>query len=206
MQYDFWWRGALFGFAIAAPVGPIGLLCIQRTLSGGQLRGLVSGLGAATADALYGYVAAFGLTVIAAFLVDQRIWLGVVGGAFLCYLGVRTFLTRPATQAAKGGTSSLVGAYASTLFLTLTNPMTIFSFIAIFAGMGLAGRQGDIGAAAALVLGVFCGSAAWWLLLSGGVALFRSRFTPGALRWVNQVAGVVILGFGVWMLTELLRI
>lgn len=205
MPIDFWWRGALFGFAIAAPVGPIGLLCIQRTLNGGQWPGLVSGLGAATADALYGCVAAFGLTIITTFLVDQRLWLGMVGSAFLCYLGLRTFLARPATQAAKDQSANLLGAYLSTLFLTLTNPMTIFSFIAIFAGMGLASRQGDFGAAAALVLGVFCGSAAWWLLLSGGVALFRSRFTPTALRWVNRTAGVVILGFGVWMLAQLLQ-
>lgn len=205
MAIDFWWRGALFGFAIAAPVGPIGLLCIQRTLNGGQLHGLVSGLGAATADALYGCVAAFGLTVIAAFLVDQRLWLGMVGGAFLCYLGLRTFLTRPAVQTVKDHSANLLGAYLSTLVLTLTNPMTIFSFIAIFAGMGLASQQGDFWAAAALVLGVFWGSAAWWLLLSGSVALFRSRFTPTALGWVNRTAGVVIVGFGVWMLAELLR-
>jgi threonine/homoserine/homoserine lactone efflux protein len=206
MPIDFWWRGALFGFAIAAPVGPIGLLCIQRTLIGGQRHGLISGLGAATADALYGCVAAFGLTVIATFLVDQRLWLGMIGGAFLCYLGLRTFLTRPAVQTVKDRSANLFGAYLSTLFLTLTNPMTIFSFIAIFAGMGLARRQGDVWAAAALVLGVFCGSAAWWLLLSGGVAFFRSRFTPTALHWVNRTAGVVILGFGVWMLAELLRV
>jgi threonine/homoserine/homoserine lactone efflux protein len=206
MPIDFWWRGALFGFAIAAPVGPIGLLCIQRTLNGGQLHGLVSGLGAATADALYGCVAAFGLTVIATFLVDQRLWLGMVGGAFLCYLGLRTSFARPAAQAAKDQASNLLSAYLSTLILTLTNPMTIFSFVAIFAGMGLASQQGDFWAAAALVLGVFCGSAAWWLLLSGGVALFRSRFTPTALRWVNRTAGVVILGFGIWMLAELLRV
>lgn len=206
MSAELWWRGALMGFAIAAPVGPIGLLCIQRTLDGGALRGLVSGLGAATADAIYGGIAAFGLTVIAAFLMEQRLWLAAFGGAFLCYLGVRTVLARPATQAARGSSAGLAGAYASTFVLTLTNPITIFSFLAIFAGMGLAGRQGDHAAAGVLVLGVFCGSAAWWLLLSGGVARLRRRFTPAALQWVNRTAGVVILGFGVWMLAELLRV
>lgn len=205
MSLDLWWRGVVMGFAIAAPVGPIGLLCIQRTLDGGALRGLVSGLGAATADAIYGVIAAFGLTVIAAFLMEQRVWLAALGGAFLCYLGVRTVLARPATQAARSESAGLMGAYASTFILTSTNPMTVFSFLAIFAGMGLAGRQGDYAAAGVLVLGVFCGSAAWWLLLSGGVARLRRWFTPAALQWVNRLAGVVILAFGVWMLAGLLN-
>lgn len=203
-NFDFWWRGALLGFAIAAPVGPIGLLCIQRTLNRGQWYGLVSGLGAATADAAYGCVAGFGLTLISAFLVNQRFWLGLIGGAFLCYLGVRTFWATPATQAAKLNQSGLASSYLSTLFLTLTNPMTILSFVAIFAGLGLASTVGSFASALVLVIGVFCGSAAWWLLLSTGVGLLRHRFNATTLQWINRIAGVVIIGFGVVMVLSLL--
>jgi threonine/homoserine/homoserine lactone efflux protein len=197
-------RGVIIGFGIAAPVGPIGLLCIQRTLRDGRLAGLASGLGAATADALYGFVAAFGLTLVTAFLVEQRMWLGLLGGLFLLYLGWRTFISAPAGEAAAaGGQRGLLGAYGSTLALTLTNPMTILSFVAIFAGAGLAtGRTG--GEAALLAAGIFAGSAAWWLLLSGGVSLARTRIDGRALRWVNRAAGAIILGFGVFALATAL--
>jgi threonine/homoserine/homoserine lactone efflux protein len=200
---DFWGRGVVLGLAIAAPVGPIGLLCIQRTLNGGQWLGLISGLGAATADAIYGCVAGFGLTLIAAFLVNQRFWLSGLGGLFLLYLGVRTFLAQPADKAAALHQTGLLSAYGSTLFLTLTNPMTILSFVAIFAGLGLVSNGGDYWAAALLVLGVFCGSAAWWLLLSGGVSLLRGKINQGALQWINRIAGVVIVGSGLLTLSQL---
>jgi threonine/homoserine/homoserine lactone efflux protein len=200
------WRGVLIGFAIAAPVGPIGLLCIQRTLAQGRVTGLVTGLGAATADALYGMVAAFGLTAVSAFLVEQRVWLGVLGGAFLCYLGVRTLLSAPAVQSAVVGGRGRWAAYSSTLLLTLTNPMTVFSFMAVFAGLGLAVAPGTYMSAATLVLGVFAGSAAWWLLLSSGVGLARSRIQPGVMRWINRGAGVIILVFGISMLLQMMRL
>ncbi len=206
-------RGLLIGFSIAAPVGPIGVLCIRRTLAEGRMAGVLTGLGAATADALYGCIAAFGLTFISAFLVRQQDLLALAGGAFLCYLGVRTFLSRPAEGAAPSGSGkSLLGMYTSTFFLTLTNPLTILSFAAIYAGLGLASisqAQGSSQAseylsAALVVLGVFLGSASWWLLLSGVVSLFRSRVTPGTLRWINRISGVIILGFGIAMLIQLL--
>lgn len=196
-------QGMLIGFAIAAPVGPIGLLCIQRTLAHGRLTGLATGLGAASADALYGTVAAFGLTAISTFLVEQRLGLGLVGGVFLCYLGLRTLLTPPPQQAGGSGAVQRWAAYGSTFLLTLTNPMTIFSFMAVFAGVGLAAVPGDYGRAALLVAGVFAGSAAWWLLLSGGVTLLRERITAGVLHWVNRAAGLVILAFGVVLLAQL---
>lgn len=202
---DYFLRGVLLGFAIAAPVGPIGVLCIRRTLAQGLLAGLVSGLGAATADAFYGFVAAFGLTFISSFLVDQQSWIRLIGGLFLCYLGIRTFLAPLAEEAATGSGNGLVAAYSSTLFLTLTNPLTILSFAAVFAGLGVGAAAGDYGAAVATVLGVFLGSALWWLALSAGVSLFRSRFTPRAMRWVNRISGVIILGFGVAALLSLLR-
>ncbi|HNP72056.1 MAG TPA: LysE family transporter [Kouleothrix sp.] len=196
-------RGLIIGFSIAAPVGPIGALCIRRTLASGRAAGLVSGLGAATADAFYGCVAGFGLTFISSLLISQQFWLKLIGGLFLCYLGVRTLLARPAEQAANASGAGLLGAYTSTLFLTLTNPTTILSFVAVFAGLGLASAAGDYGQAALLVLGVFCGSGMWWLLLSGGVALLRARVTPQLLVWVNRISGIVILLFGVGALASL---
>ena len=150
----------IIGFAIAAPVGPIGVLCIRRTLAEGRTTGFVSGLGAATADAMYGATAAFGLTLITDFLLGGASWLRLVGGVFLLYLGIKTFLARPAEKAAETRGGGLLRAYSSTLFLTLTNPTTILSFVAVFAGLRLVGGAGGF-TAAVLVLGVFLGSAAW---------------------------------------------
>jgi threonine/homoserine/homoserine lactone efflux protein len=193
-------KGMLIGLSIAAPVGPIGVLCIRRTLADGRLAGLVSGLGAATADALYGSVAGFGLAFISGFLVSQQFWLRLVGGAFLVYLGIRTLLARPSGQEARTSGKGLTGAYASTLFLTLTNPLTILSFAAVFAGLGLGGTGGDYLSAGTLVLGVFSGSALWWFALSGGVSLLRRRFDLRRMAWVNRLSGAVILAFGLYAL------
>lgn len=200
---EFLLRGLVIGFAIAAPVGPIGLLCIQRTLSSGRRAGLVSGLGAATADAVYGSVAAFGLTAISQALVSQQIWLRLGGGLFLCYLGLRTFLARVAEKPAGAGGRGLVGDYASTFVLTMTNPLTILSFMAVFAGLGLS-AGGGYGQAALLVLGVFSGSAAWWLTLSLGVGLLQTRLGPATLRWINRLSGAIIFAFGLAALASLI--
>jgi threonine/homoserine/homoserine lactone efflux protein len=205
MDIAFLLRGLIIGFSIAAPVGPIGVLCIRRTLADGWASGLVSGLGAASADAIYGSIAGFGLVFISNFLVSQQVWLRLVGGIFLCFLGVKTLLAKPADQAATGKGKGLLAAYASTLFLTLTNPMTIISFAAIFAGLGLGAVRGNYGSAGILVLGVFAGSAAWWLLLSGGVGLFRARFNQALLRWVNRISGVIIIGFGLFALLSIVK-
>jgi threonine/homoserine/homoserine lactone efflux protein len=197
MDFSLIVRGFILGFAIAAPVGPIGLLCIQRTLNQGQLVGLASGLGAATADAFYGAVAAFGLTIVSAFLIEQQFWLALVGGLFLCYLGVRTFLAKPAERAANSEAKGIGGAYMSTFLLTITNPMTILAFVAIFAGAGLATAGGDALGAAWMVVGVFLGSATWWFLLSGGVSLLQSHINANVLLWVNRAAGAILVIFGV---------
>jgi threonine/homoserine/homoserine lactone efflux protein len=203
MDYLLFFRGLLIGFSIAAPVGPIGVLCIRRTLANGRLAGLATGLGAATADGLYGCVAGFGLTFISSVLIDQQTWLRLFGGLFLCYLGIRTLLSKPAEQEARVGGSGLLGSYASTFLLTVTNPMTIISFAAIFAGLGLANTSGSYASALILVLGVFLGSGTWWLLLSGGVGLFRDRFDAQAMLWVNRISGVVITAFGLIALVGL---
>jgi threonine/homoserine/homoserine lactone efflux protein len=212
METGLFLRGALIGLAIAAPVGPIGVLCIRRTLADGRLAGFVSGLGAATADLCYGAVAALGLTALADLLAGASFWTRLVGGLFLCYLGARTLLERPAgsrgearpLRPAAATARGLLGAYGSTLLLTLANPATIISFAAIFAGLGAASGASGYGEGLLLAGGVFVGSALWWLGLSGAVGLLRGRLTPGALRWVNRVAGAVILGFGAAALGSLL--
>ena len=201
---DLLFRGLIIGISIAAPVGPIGVLCIRRTLAQGTAAGFVSGLGAATADALYGCVAGFGLTFISGLLVQQQVWFRLVGGLFLCYLGARAFLAEPAQEPAEDRKGSLLKAYASTLFLTLTNPMTILSFAAIFAGLGLASAAQCYASAVVMVAGVFAGSALWWLTLSGGVSFFRKRFSLTVLHWVNRISGIVITGFGVFSLFSML--
>ena len=194
-------RGIVLGFSIAAPVGPIGVLCIRRTLVYGRGVGFVSGLGAATADAFYGGIAAFGLTIVSSVLLQQRLWIHLIGALFLAYLGLRTLRAQPAEATSATPTptlaqaTSLVRAYTSTLLLTLTNPLTILSFVTIFAGLGVIGAHSGVAAPALTTLGVFCGSALWWLILSVSVSLLRARFSSRALRWVNVFAGILLLAF-----------
>jgi threonine/homoserine/homoserine lactone efflux protein len=189
-------RGLIIGFSIAAPVGPIGVLCIRRTLAEGFHIGLLAGLGAASADAIYGLIAAFGLTAISNLLLTNQTPLRLVGGAFLCYLGLRTFLAQPAALDSAKANSGALGAYASTFVLTMTNPMTIISFAAIFAGAGLAQESSTSYTAPMwMVAGVFLGSALWWLTLSTIASILRSTARP-LLLWINRVSGVVIFVFG----------
>lgn len=190
-------RGLILGFSIAMPVGPIGLLCIRRSLARGGVSGFLSGLGAATADALYGSVAAFGLTAVAGVLMEQLFLLRLVGGAFLCYLGIRAISSKPPPRQVPTNKRGLIGDYVSTLLLTLANPATILSFAAVFAGAGLAAVPSDFAGAAMMVVGVFLGSAAWWLVLSSGTALMRRRLTSGILRGINVLSGLIILGMGI---------
>jgi threonine/homoserine/homoserine lactone efflux protein len=205
MSIDFVLRGIAIGFAIAAPVGPIGILVIRRTLADGPTVGFVSGLGAATADAVYGSIAAFGLTFISSILISESDWIRLVGGAVLCYLALTILVAKPAEEAAAAGGRGLLGAYGTTAFLTLTNPTTIISFVAVFAALGAVGTHAHYGSSALLVAGVFMGSAFWWLVLSSGIGCFRSRFTPRGLRWVNRVSGVVLVLFGLGSLASVLR-
>jgi threonine/homoserine/homoserine lactone efflux protein len=203
MDLAFLFKGLVIGFSIAAPVGPISVLCIRRTLAKGRLSGIVSGLGAATADAVYGCVAVLGLTFISNGLINQHVWLRLIGGLFLCYLGIKTFLAKPAKRTVLAGGNGLAGAYASTFFLTLTNPMTILFFAAVIAGLGLAGSGGGFMSAGAVVLGVFIGSSLWWFILSSSVSVFRERLDPQGLQWVSRCSGAVIAGFGLAALLSL---
>jgi len=191
-------RGLIIGVSVAAPVGAIGVLIIRRALAQGRTYGIISGLGVATADSIYGSMAAFGLTLVTALLIEQRFWFRLIGGAFLLYLGIRTFFAKPAEEAAESKKENgLLNAYGSTFLLTLTNPQTILTFAAIFAGTGLAETRGDFLPAALMVGGVFSGSILWWIILSFGVSLFRERLNnPKALRWVNGISGLIIMAFG----------
>jgi len=188
-------RGLVLGFTIAAAVGPIALLCIRRTLAEGRLVGLASGMGVATADAAYGAIAAFGLTALTDVLVDWRRVLGVVGGAFLLWLAWKTLRSVPdeAAQEVPARRGGLAGAYLSTLGLTLTNPMTILSFIALFVGLGVSGD--DAAGAATLTVGVFLGSSAWWVVLVGAVGALRSRLPSIRMRRINIASRLLIGAF-----------
>lgn len=197
MGVDFFLKGLILGFSIAAPVGPIGVLCIRKTLQFGRLSGLFSGLGAAAADAIYAVIAAFGLTFISNFLIAGQFWFRLIGGMFLLYLGWKTFFAQPYSQTQKISHTTLLNDFISTFFLTLTNPMTILSFLAVFAGLGLSNVEGDYLQASLLVLGVFLGSAMWWLILSEGVTLFRKKVSNKVMVWVNCIAGVIIFAFGI---------
>jgi len=203
MEVDFFVRGSVIGFSIAAPVGPIGILCVQRTLNQGTLYGFVSGLGAATADGCYGLIAAFSLTAALSILSGIRIWFSLIGGLYLVYLGIKAFRAVPESKHNSAKHSGLVSSYISTYFLTLTNPMTVLSFAAIFAGFGLGKTGGNYTAAGVLVTGVFIGSAIWWFILSAVTGLIRQRFTPSHLRWVNRISGCIIIGFGLYVLAGL---
>jgi threonine/homoserine/homoserine lactone efflux protein len=188
-------KGIIVCFSIAAPVGPIGVLCIRRSLAQGTLTGLFTGLGAATADAAYGFIAAFGVTAASIFLLDKQLWLSLIGGVFLCYLGITTFRSLPSSNAASIESGSRFAAYTTTFLLTLSNPTTILSFVAIFAGFGL-GAYASYTAASAMVVGVFLGSAFWWVILSGSVGMLHSRLNQAAMQWVNRISGMMILAFG----------
>lgn len=206
MSFDFFFKGLILGFSIAAPVGPIGVLCIHKTLEFGRFSGLFSGLGAACADAIYAIIAAFGLTFIANFLLEGQFWLRLIGGIFLLYLGLKTFNAKPNFQSKNIPHTTLINDFVSTFFLTITNPMTIISFLAVFAGLGHSSIQGDYIQASMLVIGVFLGSALWWLTLSEGVTLFRKKVSHEVMTWVNRVAGTIILAFGIGALYSLLLI
>lgn len=202
----FFLKSLFIGFVIAAPVGPIGVLCARRTLMHGRRAGFFSGMGAATADAIYGFIAAFGLTFISDFLVEHQSWLRLIGGTILVYMGIKAFRAQPVKACdLPRSARHYAGMYSSTFFLTLTNPMTIFSFAAVFAGFGLAGTKGSLLDAGILIVGVFLGSALWWLFLVGIFSIYRKRFQSHELIWVNRITGVIIAGSGVLALASLVR-
>ncbi|OAI43170.1 lysine transporter LysE [Verrucomicrobia bacterium SCGC AG-212-E04] len=197
MVSDLFLKSLVIGVSIAAPVGPIGVLCIRRSIQSGPLLGLVSGMGAAVADALYGCIAAFGLTSVSSALVQHQTSLRLVGGAFLCYLGLRTFFAKLQEVREPTPVSGYWQAFASTLVLTIANPMTIISFAGVFAALGLSAQAASYLDSALVVLGVFLGSAAWWLFLGFAAGSMRDRVGQKAMSLINRLSGVVIIAFGV---------
>jgi threonine/homoserine/homoserine lactone efflux protein len=204
MDIIFFLKGVAIGLSMAIPVGPIGIFCIRRILTEGRLSGLVSGLGVATADTVYACIAGLGLTFISDFLVSQQVWLRLIGGLFLCTLGLKISLTELVEEELPNGGKGLLGAYTSMFFLTLTYPMTILIFLGIFAGLGAGNTKDNYVLIAELVLGVFTGSFLWWAILSIAIGSLRKKFRVRGLRCINRISGILIIAFGVAVLLSLI--
>lgn len=207
MSLNLFLKSFLIGASIAAPVGPIGVLCIRRTLANGRVSGFISGLGAATADAIYGAIAAFGLTFVSSLLINQSSWIRLIGGIFLLILGTKTFFSNPNPELALNTPHQrkhLINDYGTTFLLTLTNPLTILSFAAIYAGLGLGlSISRNYLDATLMVLGIFLGSCTWWFLLSGLTGTFRNKISKSTMIWVNRISGLIIFGFGLFALVSM---
>lgn len=208
MPLDILVKGIIIGLAVAVPVGPIGILCIRRTLAHSRKAGFYTGLGAATADFIYGTIAAFSITVVSDFLMKHQLWFSLIGGIILLYVGLTTVMMKSAPPVppadALPAMTSLVGDYISGLILTITNPATVISFVAVFAGFGLK-TGGNYSAASLLAAGVFIGSATWWLILSSGTALFKHKVSQASINGINKISGAFIAGFGLFALVNILR-
>lgn len=185
-------KGLIIGFAMAVPIGPVGIMCIRKTLAEGHSKGLIIGFGAATADALYGSMAAFGLTFISDSIAEHQFWFRLVGGGVLLFLGVRTFYAQPKDPKIRFESTGVLRSYIYSFILVITNPVTVFAFIAVFAAFGL-GHALNVLSAGVLVIGVFLGSSLWFLTLSYFATLFRAKLDKDGFRWVNRIAGILIL-------------
>jgi threonine/homoserine/homoserine lactone efflux protein len=198
-------KGVLVGIIVAVPAGPVGVLCIRRTILRGRLAGFISGLGAASADVAFGIIAASGLTFVSHLLLDYRDWLRVGGAGFLLYIGICAFTADPLTGTqSQRDPEGLLADYASAFVLTITNPITILAFVAIFAGIGFAGHEATLGHAAILVFGVWLGSLLWWAGLAFGAGMVRLSFDPHQLVWINRGSGGILVFSGVALLGSIL--
>jgi len=198
-------QGLVIGFCGAAPIGPIGVLCIQRTLACGRKNGLVSGFGAAAADAVYGAIAGFGLTSISSAILAVQLWVRLVGGLFLCYLGARTVFSAPRERIKGVSESGLARDFSSTFVLAITNPMAILYFAAVFSTIAGTAMQ-NYTTSELFVIGVFLGSLIWWIILSGGTGLLANRLDNKKMRIANIISGICIIGFGAYFLLTLIHI
>lgn len=202
MDVSILFKGLLAGLMIAMPLGPVNLLCIHRTLARGSKVGLISGLGAATADTIYGIIAGFGLTLVSIFLIRHQITLRIVGGIFIIILGISVILNKAGDNSNNNDNKGLFKAYTSTFFITLTNPLTILIFLGIFTGLGLTTQDVNYVQATILVSGVFMGSVIWWTILSGGVNFFREKFTDKVLSNISHLSGILISLFGLFLIAS----
>lgn len=194
-------RGIVIGLTASVPLGPIGVLCIQRTLSKSHRSGFVSGLGSASADMVFASIALFSLSVVLSFIESHTTLIKAIGGICVTLVGMKIFFTNPAVQIRRNraGHSNLWQDFLSLFIVTIANPAFILIFVALFAAMGLSAA--DLGMARSLILigGVFCGASLWWFVLTSGVSLIRKKFRPRHMLWINRVSGVVIVILGVAM-------
>ena len=205
MLFLFLLKGIAVGIVIAVPVGPVGVLCVRRTIFDGRLFGFLSGLGATSADTIFGIVAGFGLTVVSDALLDFQSWLRAAGGLFLVYIGLSALRKRIARrETPEKSAENLLSAYLSTFVLTITNPVTILAFLGIFAGVGFTGQEATLGRAAMLVAGVLLGSLIWWLGISLGAGLFRTSFGERHLTLLNRISGAILTLSGIGLVCSLL--
>lgn len=199
MELGFLIKGIIVGFLASIPLGPVGVLCIQRTINKGRTSGMLSGMGAATVDSFFALVAALGLTFIINFIEEQQFYIQLIGGTILILLGAKIFYTNPIRQIRRHRRqkNKLIEDFLSVLFLTLSNPLAVFLFVAAFAGIGLVTAKDSSFRSSLIIGGVFLGATLWWGLLTFFVDLFRKHFRLKQLWWINKIAGIVIIVFGI---------
>jgi threonine/homoserine/homoserine lactone efflux protein len=199
MGLELFWNGFIVGLMVSIPLGPIGVLCVQRTLNKGRRSGFISGMGAAVADTIFSIVAGLGVNYIIRFIREQHIYFQIFGGLIVIFLGIHIFYTNPVRQLRlqRMNKNKLSYDFFSVFFLTITNPMAIFFFLAMFAGIHIASDFSGIFNLSSLVIGVLAGSSAWWFLLSSFVNFWRHRFRLKIIWWMNKVAGVLIFFLGI---------
>lgn len=191
-------KGALIGFLVSAPLGPIGIMCIQRTLNRGYMSGFISGLGAAAADIIFAIVAGFGLSIIINFIEEKHVYFQILGGLFVLYIGYRIFVTNPVKQLRlqRLQKTRLSQDFASVFLLTISNPMAIFLFLAIMAAIKVAQDLLSIFELFTMIAGVAGGAILWWFILASIANRFRKRIRLKSIWWLNKITGSVVFLFG----------
>ena len=206
MTLEMLYKGFILGFSVAAPVGPIGILCINRTINKNFVAGFVSGLGAATADLIYGLIAGMGFSIVSNFLIGQEIWIRLMGAGFLVWIGIKTIIKKDREiEFDPAVVKGFLKDYFSTFILTATNPMTILFFIAVFGSLGLSNSTGQLSPVMLLVLGVFAGSSAWWLFLCGLTSRLKTRIAKKRLKMIDLISGGLILFFALVILISSMK-
>ena len=199
-------RGIAIGFAIAAPIGPVGVFCINKAMADGRAAAIVAGLGAALADTIFGAVVGLGLGTVSLFLSQHQLVLKLAGGLFMAALGLKTWLAAfaPAVCMPSVRGPAMWRDFAATFLITITNPATILGVMGVFAALGTSAKPAGVAESWLLVLGVFAGSTLWWLVLSTLASAARSRFTPERMRLFNHLSGALLMVFGAAALGSLL--
>lgn len=201
-EFIFFLKGLIIGLLVSAPVGPLALICIRRTLVKNRLCGFVAGLGVATSDLFYAIVAGFSITLIYNFIIAEKLWFRLIGGLFLVYLGLRTILFKQKEKFNDKGknNNNLVHDFLSTFFIALAGPFTLVFFLAIFSGLGIGQTDYQHFNTVVTIIGIFIGSVLWWGILSSLVDLFKERFNDKLIALINKVVGIVVLIFGILIL------